>query len=848
VAVGSVVLSISQPDLTPGDTAVVLAVVRSTTGAALAGRQVQWVSESPTTVSVDQRGVVTALRPGNAIITGSVDGVAGRLSITVIPAQVGSVTLQLPSGSMEQGAVQLAMAAVTDVRGRPLAGRQSRWRSTSPQVAAIDDSGRIVALSPGTTTIAVTVETKSAEAPLTVTLAKVANVSVSLAETRVSVGARTTATAILRDARNVALTGRRVAWSSSAPAVATVDSTGRITAIAVGAVNILAAAEGVTGTAALTVTTPTFSVLAVGDVVEGERVELRGTGLQTISAVTLDGISAPFTVTADSVAIFTAPRVRACETDGRAVVLTVRGSSLVSRTVQLRAARRVRMQAGQSFLLRADTLSCLQLPAGDHDYVLSALNPEVPEERTATSEWPPPLVELLRFRTNPGAPVASVVLPRSRDAEPERSLPEGDPVVALGLQHLAQPATYADNPIPFDARYATAGVGDTVRFPVRRLVTCSDNRAAVFADSVRSYGVVIVAVSDFLVIGVDSRLANRATYLTTEGRAYLRAVAAAAAPYVLPTARLLFDANYTPMRGAGGRHFAILTTPELLQNASNNSWAGIAGDQISTFPQSECALSSELHATFYNAQYYPPNSRPGLLASVLVHEFAHQADGKTQRLMGANNGDPESYATAAQELAMRLALGQSTQARYDQLAATQPTEAGILITTWGRADARRLWDPYSGYRQGALYKLMQYEWSAQSDLIPKPTTFYQRVLARKPRWQSFRELSAAESAVLGIPVVDMLDRYALAALTDDLVEPTAAAAHGLPQLRSWNARSFPGQPTRLPRLGSVSRALQAGPGGYDAAYLMADGSDQGISLEILARAQIPMRLRLTRLR
>ncbi len=69
----------------------------------------------------------------------------------------------------------------------------------------------------------------------------------------------------LRDATGVPITGRPVLWSSSAPAVASVDSDGGVTAFSPGVATIAASIEGKTGTATLTVTLPPItSVVMTG--------------------------------------------------------------------------------------------------------------------------------------------------------------------------------------------------------------------------------------------------------------------------------------------------------------------------------------------------------------------------------------------------------------------------------------------------------------------------------------------------------------------------------------------------------------------------------------------------------
>lgn len=82
----------------------------------------------------------------------------------------------------------------------------------------------------------------------------VASVSVALGSGSLGVGATTQASATVRDASGNVLAGRAVVWTSSTLDMATVSSSGVITAVGVGSVTITATSEGRNGTATLVVT------------------------------------------------------------------------------------------------------------------------------------------------------------------------------------------------------------------------------------------------------------------------------------------------------------------------------------------------------------------------------------------------------------------------------------------------------------------------------------------------------------------------------------------------------------------------------------------------------------------
>lgn len=170
------------------------------------------------------------------------------------PAPVAGVTVTLTASSLTVGQTTQARATLVDASGNVLTGRTVTWSSANPAVAAVNALGLVTAMGEGTTSITATSEGKSGGASATVGPAPVATVTVTLQSPFIAVGQTTLATATLRDAQNATLTGRTVAWSSSAPAVATVDDTGLVTAVGSGTAVVIATSEGKSGSAPVTVT------------------------------------------------------------------------------------------------------------------------------------------------------------------------------------------------------------------------------------------------------------------------------------------------------------------------------------------------------------------------------------------------------------------------------------------------------------------------------------------------------------------------------------------------------------------------------------------------------------------
>src|SRR5207249_562610 len=96
------------------------------------------------------------------------------------------------------------------------------------------------------------------------TVALVASVAVSLPVAGAAVGQTLQLTATPKDSSGNPLSGRTIAWSSSAQQVATVSASGLVTGVAAGSATITAMSEGKSGTAAITVTAPVITNPEIG--------------------------------------------------------------------------------------------------------------------------------------------------------------------------------------------------------------------------------------------------------------------------------------------------------------------------------------------------------------------------------------------------------------------------------------------------------------------------------------------------------------------------------------------------------------------------------------------------------
>jgi uncharacterized protein YjdB len=167
---------------------------------------------------------------------------------------VASVAIDPPSSTLVIGATAPLTALVQDASGRLASGVSIVWSVRDPSIASISQAGVVTGRDVGSTQVAASANGVSAVASVTVRLPPVASVLIAPDTRALLVGQSATFTATPRDANGNALTGRAVAWASSNGAVASVASTGVVTANAVGTATITATSEGMSANATVTVT------------------------------------------------------------------------------------------------------------------------------------------------------------------------------------------------------------------------------------------------------------------------------------------------------------------------------------------------------------------------------------------------------------------------------------------------------------------------------------------------------------------------------------------------------------------------------------------------------------------
>lgn len=250
-AVGSVSVQPQNNSIDQGSSVQLSVTVKDVNGSVVTNRVVTWTSSNTSVATVSQAGLVTGVSAGTATITATSEGVAGSTGVTV-KDPVASVTVQPTSTTIAAGQTTTLTATTKDASGTVLTGQTVTWTTSDANVATVSASGVVTGIGAGTATITATSGGKTGTATVTVTPAAVGSVTVQPSSASVTVGQSTTLTATVKDVNGNVVT-RTVSWSSSNTSVATVTQAGVVTGVASGTATITATADGVSGTASVSV-------------------------------------------------------------------------------------------------------------------------------------------------------------------------------------------------------------------------------------------------------------------------------------------------------------------------------------------------------------------------------------------------------------------------------------------------------------------------------------------------------------------------------------------------------------------------------------------------------------------
>jgi len=251
-AVASVQLTPSSADILVGDVLQLNATPRDADGNALTGRTITWSSSNSSVASVSSSGSVSGLAQGTAVITATSEGISSTADITVSPLEPDTVVVSPTDVSIQPKQTAQLSASVRNSEGQSMSTTVS-WSSGDPSLATVSGTGLVTGVSTGTTTVTASAGKKKTKIKVTVAGVSAASVAIAPSSVSLTQGATAQLSTTVKDTSGNVLTGMIVTWSSSNTNVATVSSSGLVTALAAGNATITATAGGVSATASVAV-------------------------------------------------------------------------------------------------------------------------------------------------------------------------------------------------------------------------------------------------------------------------------------------------------------------------------------------------------------------------------------------------------------------------------------------------------------------------------------------------------------------------------------------------------------------------------------------------------------------
>ena len=256
-AVANVTVSPSSTqELMVGEMVTFTATARTAGGAIRSDVSIIWASSDTSVVTITSAGVATAVDAGSAMVRATADGISSS-PVTINVAEppppepvVATVTVRPASMMIMVGGMFQFTAVAMTADGMVVDDVEFTWMSDDPEVATVDGSGMVTAVAAGTAMITATGNDVTSM-PATVTVAESAPMvdSVEIVDAMpamLEIGGTLQLMAVARTADGTMIGGATISWSSDDIGVATVDTTGLVTAVGAGMADITAMTEETT--------------------------------------------------------------------------------------------------------------------------------------------------------------------------------------------------------------------------------------------------------------------------------------------------------------------------------------------------------------------------------------------------------------------------------------------------------------------------------------------------------------------------------------------------------------------------------------------------------------------------
>ena len=243
-------------------------------------RKYEWSSSNTEIVQVDENGLITSISSGEATVTVKKGRNEKKLTVTAIDIVIESITFKEKSIDLKVGESETLQPIINNDETIVI---DLIWETDDPTIVSVDENGRITANGVGTTSVYVYDEVSGLGGEISINVTSdekeddkeddkndnenpnesipVTKIALNKSDTIMEVGEYIIVSAVVRPSN---ATNKKVTWTSSNTRVATVSSSGKITAKNVGTATITAkTSNGKTAKIKITVTEKFINVTSI---------------------------------------------------------------------------------------------------------------------------------------------------------------------------------------------------------------------------------------------------------------------------------------------------------------------------------------------------------------------------------------------------------------------------------------------------------------------------------------------------------------------------------------------------------------------------------------------------------
>lgn len=262
VPVQSLTLDRTSLRLASGEQVTVSATTLGKQGKVLLNRRVVWSSADPAIASVDSLGnvvggIVTGPVNAQTSVTATSENQSVTIPVVVEPSLPATLSFGLTALSLEHGEEATLVPLIKDALGNTLTGRAINYVVFDTSIAKVSGvlvtTGAFLGTSSRTTQVAANAGSASALFTVTVAPTTVQTIRVEAGSGFVAVNGRRQLRARAFSPAGIEIRGVPMTWQSSEPSIATVESTGLVSAFSEGETMVSASANGRSASRLLTV-------------------------------------------------------------------------------------------------------------------------------------------------------------------------------------------------------------------------------------------------------------------------------------------------------------------------------------------------------------------------------------------------------------------------------------------------------------------------------------------------------------------------------------------------------------------------------------------------------------------